>query len=40
MCVVKPPFFGSVKEAETYVDGVAVCQEHAKELLRRKGIGS
>jgi len=29
-------FFGSVRSAVTIVDGIAVCQMHAKELLRKR----
>jgi hypothetical protein len=34
MCIDKPKFFGSIKDAVTYVHGKAVCADHARELLR------
>ena len=35
MCITKPRFWGSPKDAVTYVNGRAVCADHARELITR-----
>ncbi len=35
-CVAKPGFFSGVRDAVPQVDGTLMCQEHAREALRRK----
>lgn len=37
MCVVKPSVWRSAKDAVTYVNGRAVCADHARELMRQDG---